>query len=210
MPKKIVIIGAGDLGREVLWLISDINKVQNKYEVLGFLDDNEKKFGTMLGGHKVLGGTNMVYDLNVPAVIAIQDGKLRKKIAEKLSGFDNWETIIHPSTNIAESSKIGKGCILCAGVSISIDSNIGDHCFFNLSSIIGHDCELSNYVSILSRACISGHVKIGECSYIATNSTIVPYAKVGSNSMVGAGSVVVRNVKDNVTVMGVPAKIMRF
>lgn len=210
MLKKIIIIGAGDLGRELLWLIDDINKVIPTYEVVGFLDDNEKKIGTVLNGYKVLGTNDMAYKLNIPAVIAIQSGVLRKKIAEKLSDFDNWETIIHPSAHIADSTKIGKGCIVCAGVTISIDTIIGNHCFLNLSGIVGHDCILGNYVSILSNACVSGHVKIGECSYIATNSTIVPYAKVGSNCMVGAGSVVIRNVKDNVTVMGVPAKIIKL
>ena len=82
--KKIIIIGAGDLGRELLWLIDDINKVIPTYEVAGFLDDNEKKIGTVLNGFKVLGANDMVYKLNIPAVIAIQSGVLRKKIAEKL------------------------------------------------------------------------------------------------------------------------------
>ena len=38
--KEIVIIGAGDLGREVVWLIEDINRLNPTYVILGFLDDD--------------------------------------------------------------------------------------------------------------------------------------------------------------------------
>ena len=41
--KNIVIIGAGDLGKELVWLIEDINKVRPTYLILGFLDDDLSK-----------------------------------------------------------------------------------------------------------------------------------------------------------------------
>ena len=43
--KKIVVLCAGDFGREVVWLIEDINKVNPTYDLLGFIDDNPDKFG---------------------------------------------------------------------------------------------------------------------------------------------------------------------
>ena len=39
--KDIVIIGAGGFGREVAWLIEDINKVNNEWNIVGFVDDNK-------------------------------------------------------------------------------------------------------------------------------------------------------------------------
>jgi pyrroline-5-carboxylate reductase len=33
--KNIVIIGAGDLGKELVWLIEDINKVNQTHVILG-------------------------------------------------------------------------------------------------------------------------------------------------------------------------------
>ena len=40
--KKIVILCAGDFGREIAWLIEDINAQKPTYEILGFLDDDWK------------------------------------------------------------------------------------------------------------------------------------------------------------------------
>ena len=58
--KNIIIIGAGDLGKEVVWLIEDINKVQPTYVILGFLDDDIAKDGGEFYGYRVLGDTNQL------------------------------------------------------------------------------------------------------------------------------------------------------
>ena len=210
----IVIIGAGDFGKEVAWLIDEINKAKPAYHVLGFLDDDEKKIGRVINGLVCLGSIDQVFVLQkkgpVCAAIAMQDGGIRKRIVEKLAGFDAWETLIHPSVNMSDTSQIGKGSIVCAGSNISVNTSIGNHCIFNLSVTVGHDCTISDYVSVMSGATICGHVTIGEEAYLATNCTVVPGKKVGAHARVGAGSVVLRNVKENVTVMGVPAKVLKL
>ena len=75
---------------------------------------------------------------------------------------------------------------------------------------MGHDCVVGNFVSIMSGSCVSGHVTIEDGAYLATNCTIVPGMKVGNHAKVGAGSVVIRNVRADTTVMGVPAKKIVF
>ena len=80
----------------------------------------------------------------------------------------------------------------------------------NLSVTMGHDCQIGDYVSIMSGSVISGHVIIKDGAYLGSNATIVPGKKVGDHAKVGAGSVVIRNVRDNITVMGVPAKKIEF
>ena len=80
----------------------------------------------------------------------------------------------------------------------------------NVWIAIGHDCIVGDFVSIMSGSCISGHVNVGNSAYLGTNCTIVPGMKVGEHAKVGAGSVVIRNVKPDVTVMGVPAKVVMF
>ena len=53
--KEIVILGAGDFGKEVAWLIEEINKRNPTYIILGYLDDDEKKIGQSFNGHECLG-----------------------------------------------------------------------------------------------------------------------------------------------------------
>ncbi len=212
--KEIVIIGAGDFGQEVTWLIEEINKGNLAYHILGYLDDDPVKIGQEINGYQVLG---KISDLmtwsrknSICAVIAMQDGNVRKQIVERFPAFENWETLIHPSANISDTATIGCGCIICSGVSVSLNTSIGEHCLVNVSVAIAHDCVIENYVSIMPCACICGHAKIRENAYLSANSTVIPKIKIGVGSKVGAGSVAIQNIKDGCSVMGVPAKEIRF
>ena len=212
--KEIIILGAGDFGKEVAWLIEDINRSKPTYIVLGYLDDDKNKIGQVLNGYECLGPVSYLTDLNknhnACAVIATQDGSVRKKVVDMFPDFDKWETLIHPSVNLSDTSVLGKGCIVCANNNISVNTRIGSQCIMNLSVTIGHDCEIGDYVSVMSGSVVSGHVVMKEGAYLGSNSTVVPKMRVGSYAKVGAGSVVIRNVKDNTTVMGVPAKVCAF
>lgn len=210
--KKIVILCAGDFGKELAWLIEDINTKNPTYEILGFLDDDESKIGREYNGYRCIGKTSLLSELketqDVYAAIATQESKYRKKFVADNPAFHNWETLIHPSANISNTSKLGAGCIVCANCNISVNTILGDHCILNLGVTVGHDCMIGNYVSLMSGTVISGHVEVKESAYFGSNSTVVPGKKIGANAKVGAGSVVIRNVRDNVTVMGVPAKVL--
>lgn len=212
--KEIVILCAGDFGKEVAWLIEDINKVKPTYIILGYLDDDEEKIGKVLNGYECLGPISYLLDLNknhhACAVIATQDGDVRKRFVDMFPEFDDWETLIHPSVNISDTSTVGKGCVICANNNISVNTSIGNQVIMNLSVTMGHDCQIGDYVSIMSGSVISGHVIIKDGAYLGSNATIVPGKKVGDHAKVGAGSVVIRNVRDNITVMGVPAKKIEF
>ena len=212
--KEIVILGAGDFGKEVAWLLEEINKQTPTYTILGYLDDDPGKIGQRFNGYECLGPVSHLTELcqthQVCAVIANQDAGIRRKFVEMFPGFEDWETLIHPSVHMADTSTVGKGCVICAGGNISCNTTVGDFCIFNIAVTLGHDCVVGDYVSIMSGSCISGHVTIGDSAYLATNCTVVPGMKIGNNAKVGAGSVVIRNVKPGVTVMGVPAKVLQF
>ncbi len=170
--KNIVIIGAGDLGKELVWLIEDINKVKPTYLILGFLDDDLSKNTYSFCGYRVLGGTDKLEELNAKtncsAVLAIRDGSARKRIVEAHPDYDSWETIIHPSAVIASSTKIGKGCIFFPQVTVSVDSYLGSFGLFYIHSTICNDCWIGNYVSIMANASVSEHVEVEAQSLIET------------------------------------------
>lgn len=66
--------------------------------------------------------------------------------------------------------------------------------------VIGDFCEISPYSNLL------GNVVLGRLCSIGTGSIILPKVKIGDNVTVAAGAVFTKNVMDNTTVMGVPAK----
>ena len=49
----------------------------------------------------------------------------------------------------------------------------------------------------------------GELSFIGIGTTIIQGIKIGRNVTIGAGSVVIKDIPDNVMVVGNPAKILK-
>ncbi len=198
--KNIVIIGAGDFGREVIWLLEDINKVSPQYVILGYVDDDEKKQGLEYQGYRVLGKIEYLMELQkrcpVSAVIAMQDGTARKQVVDRLEGFGSWERLIHPTAVISDTVKIGQGTIICANVTVSVDTVVGRHCIFYLSSTIGNDCVFGDFTSVMSNSSIGEHSVIGQESFFAAHSFVAPHKNVGNRVRVGVGSSVLKDIKD--------------
>ena len=53
--KDIIIVGAGGFGRELLQWIKDINKVENKWNIKGFIDDNINALSEYMCDYEVIG-----------------------------------------------------------------------------------------------------------------------------------------------------------
>ncbi len=202
--KNIVIIGAGDLGREIVWLIEDINRRKPTYLILGFLDDDVLKVKAEFYGYKVLDRINGLERLNkrIPfsAVLAIQDSAVREKIVLEHPSFNKWESSIHPTAVIAPSSQTGKGCVVFPQVTISVDTKIGDFGLCYIRSTICNDCMIGDFVSLMTGATVSEHAQIGKGSYLAAGSCIYPHRTIGERVKVGVEATVCKDYGDGAEV----------
>lgn len=149
--KNVVIVGAGDLGKELVWLIEDINRKKPTYLILGFLDDDTAKDTYSFYGYRVLGGTDQLERLNerIPcqAVLALRDGANRQRMVEAHPAFDGWETIVHPTATVASGVSVGRGCVLFPQVTVSVDSRLGPFGIYGSRVTIGNDCWVGDYVT---------------------------------------------------------------
>ena len=209
--KDIVIVGAGGFGREVAWLIEDINKVNDQWNIIGFIDDNEEMQGKEINGYKVIGNIEWLKKQNLYVVNAIGDPIIKKRIIERLQGSNNqYPVLIHPSVIYSERVEFGEGCIICAGNILTVDISIGNHVIVNLDCTIGHDAKIGDYSTVLPSVNISGFVELGECVSLGTGSAIIQGLKIGKNTVIGAGTVVTKDLPENCTAVGVPARVVRF
>ena len=209
--EDIVIIGAGGFGREVAWLIEDINKVNNNWNIIGFVDDNKYIQGTEINGYKVVGDIDWLKKQELFVVNAIGDSFIKKKVMEKLDGSKNkYPVLIHPSVICSDSVSFGEGSIICAGNIITVNIEIGKHVIINLDCTIGHDAIIGDYSTILPSVNISGFVKTEECVSFGTGSAVIQGVNIGRNTIVGAGAVVVKDLPANCTAVGSPAKPIKF
>jgi len=196
--KSIAIIGAGGHAKV---LVDLINKLNN-YKIIGFYDDNSN---SKLYNLKYLG---RIIDIDASIeyfIIGIGNDRIRKKIYEENKNI-KWVTLIHPSAILSDSISIECGTVICAGVIIQPDVEVGKHCILNTGCSIDHECVIGDFSSICPQATICGQVKIGEVCFIGANATIIQCIELGNDCIIGAGSVVIKNVDNFTKVVGNPGR----
>lgn len=211
--KDIVIIGAGGFGREVAWLIDDINQHKSTWNLLGYVDDASHLRGANINGRAVIGGIDALDGLkDISIAFGIGSPKVKSAIYNKLSDKPDllFPNLIHPSVIIAPFVEMGRGIILCANSILSVNAIIKDFVTVNLNCTIGHDVILNNFATIAPGANLSGYVEIGASTDVGTGSSIIQGLKVGNNTILGAGSVVIKDLPNNCTAVGIPAKPIKF
>ena len=210
--KDIVIYGAGGFGREVACLIRLINESERetKWNIIGFLDDDEKIWGKDNKYGKVLGGADWLNSYVKPIAVAVAVGS-SSAVQAITSRINNphveFPNIIAPSVSFLDkkSVRMGKGNIICSSCLISCNVTIGDFNLLNGYIPVGHDAVIGNYNIIMPSTNISGCVSIGDKNFLGVKSTVLQCVKIGNDVRVGAGSVVMRNTKDGYLYMGNPA-----
>lgn len=111
--------------------------------------------------------------------------------------------LIEIMTGISISSK----AVIGKGLYIGHFSGI----FIHGSARIGGNCSLSQGVTIGTLGLgKQGAPVIGDNVFIGTGAKVLGGITVGSNVRIGANAVVIADVPDNVTVVGVPAKPVRI
>jgi len=198
----VYLYGAGGFAREVMDICRRLSIPINGCIV----DSGFGKIGDDVGYSKIIDVND--YDSLEYGAIAVGDPAVKYDIFKR-SHVNVWMRLVDPSSSFGLPASINVGCIVCAGVRITCNVEIGKHVHVNLNSTIGHDCMIGNYVTISPGVNISGNVTIGEGTFIGSGATILEKIKIGKWAKVGAGAVVIEDVPDNTTVVGVPAKVVR-
>lgn len=212
--EDIAIYGAGGFGREVACLVNAINEITPTWNLIGFFDDGFLK-NSIVNGIPVLGGIKDVNDWkkNLSLVLAIGSPRIKKMIFTQIDNcFISYPTLVHPSVLIGDSRfvKIGRGCIICARVIITVNVKIDDFVTLNLDCTVGHDSNIGKYTSFMPTVNLSGEVDVGEEVYIGTGAKVINRLNIGVGTIVGAGAVVSKSLPPNCTAVGIPAKPIKF
>ena len=213
---KLVILGAGARGRDLAGVIRDINNhpsAEHTYDIMGFLDNDESKWGSDIYGIEILGGLPDAKELPEDVKFINTIGgpsyfwKLEKIVRETGIPDERFETIIHPDAYVAETASLGHGVFIFPDSTVYEGTEVGNHVQI-IDSRIGHDVSIGDFTLIQGNAEVGGKIE-GPC-YIAKNSTIRDNSiNIERNTLVGMGSVVVDDVEEGQVVAGVPAEHIR-
>jgi len=210
---KIMIVGAGGFGREVLWTLHDCNKKSKKYEILGFIDDNKSLWKKHVNNFPVMGGIDWFLTKNpkdVHCIVAIGDTRIRQNVVKKLEeGNTIFETIVHPSVIFSDSVEIGKGTIIQAGSILTVNIKIGKHTHINIDSTVGHDSIIDDFVTINPGVHVNGNILIETGAFIGSGTAMKEKIRIGKWAIVGAGTALISDVPENSLYVGVPGKLKK-
>ncbi|MGL5087090.1 MAG: acetyltransferase [Clostridium sp.] len=207
--KNLIIIGAGGVAKEVSLIVEQLNYLKPTWNLIGFIDDNIKKFGEIINGYSVIGGfeTLNAYEGNCSVIIAIADYKVKKSIVKRLKNRFTYATIINPRVWVHEYMRVGEGSIIYEGAIITSNVEIGKHVLISPKCGIGHDSIIKDYVSLLWNVNISGTDVIEEGVLIGSGATVVQNKVIGQGAIIGAGAVVINDIPSGSIVVGVPGRI---
>lgn len=206
--KQLLIIGARGFGRENCTGLMLRPGYGRDYIIKGFLDDKKTALDGFNNYPPIIDSVES-YQIEKDDVFfcALGSSKWRKYYTEIIkSKGGHFMSFIHPTAIVHPNAKLGEGIWISAFSIVSSNSTIGDSTVILPYSNIGHDAQVGNYCTIESYSFMGGFSQVGDMVTLNTRSTILPHIKVGEGANVGAGSVVIRNVKPNITVFGIPAK----
>lgn len=207
--RKIIIIGAGGYGRELLQWIKDINQKQPTWEIVGFLDDNPKALDGVTCDYQVVGSIadwQPAKDEDFALALSAPDIKEKVAVRMKEKGA-RFPPIIHPTATLTAFSRYGEALVMFPHAKLSVNSTVGDFVTI-LSSGIGHDVTIGDYSTISGMCSILRNVTIGRRVFVACGVSVAQDVRVGDGAHLGLGSVVLQDVPERARVFGNPARIM--
>lgn len=215
MGQRLILTGAGGCMRELLWQIGELNRQQDTWDVIGYVDISDET-GDIRVGEKIypyLGDDeyllNQTEQTNV--AVCVGDPKLREKIAKKLMAnpYIVFPNLIMGDTRICPDVHLGQGVIISMDCRVSTNVRIGNFTFLNIGSVVCHDGRLGDYVTLSPDTRLAGNVSVGSGSDIGMGTRVIQGVRIGTQVITGAGSVVVRDLPDACTAVGVPAHVIR-
>ena len=198
-----MILGAGGHGKVCM----DIAEEMGIFDEILFLDD--VKCGEIVFNHEVvekIENYSLYIEEDTVFFVAIGDNENRKKIIEEVKGNGGKiVNLIHPSSRISRYAQIGDGNIIMANSIVNTGAVLEDGIIINTGVVIEHECHIESYVHCSPLSVLCGNCYVKEGAWIGAGATVIQGKMIGKRSRIGAGAVVVDDVQDESTVIGVPA-----
>lgn len=206
--KKVVIVGAGGLGRQVLAQLQVDYGHGIDWVIDGFLDERGPQVVPKGLFYPWLGTPEeFVPDARHIFVVAVGDPTSREKQVQLLLSRGAEFISVRTRVHFGVRTQCGPS-FFGYDVNTGVDAKIGAFCFIDQQSMIGHDAVIEDYVHIGPRCLIAGYVKIGKGAVINSGAMIAREVTVGEGAVVGMGAVVFHDVPAGATVVGNPARVV--
>jgi len=210
--QRLIIVGAGGFGQEIVWAVRNMNARRPQYQVAGYCDDDPGKKGIEIYRTSVLGAPEEVdkaFRDKPHFICAVGNNLERAQAVERVIAL-GWlpVTVIDPSVIIAEGVAVGEGTYVGAGSILSPYAQIGKYVIINHHCSIGHNSVVEDFVQISPGGRVSGSCRIKTGASMGSNAVVAPGKSIGRHATLGACSFAMTDVADAVTAVGTPARVV--
>lgn len=208
---KLVCLGANN--PETIRCVNEIKKINKDFYLLGFVDNDKKKWGGSFYGYPIFGGMDKVRQLSNEGAVfcnlitrdCITRYETTKSLIENGAILGN---LIHPIVSL-DMVKMGVGNYIQESVILQAEVYVGNNSSVHIGSLIGHETNIGNSVFIAHGCNLSGKIVVEDGVYMGTGVSIIPRLKIGKWSIIGAGSVITKDIPPYSVVVGVPGKVIK-
>jgi UDP-perosamine 4-acetyltransferase len=185
----------------------------SEIELVGLIDDYAENAGREISGLSVIGTSADLHRLRGEGLEAAVFGfGAARGRAAALSALEEaalaLPVLVHPTAFVAPSAELGPGCQLLARAYVGPGARVGHGALVNTGAIVEHDVEVGDAAVIDPGAVVAGRVNVGSEAEVGAGAVVLPDTQVGVGAIVGAGAVVTRDVPENRTVVGMPARVL--
>lgn len=203
MNKPIIIVGTGGFAREVGTLLLDLG-LGDQWKAFIERDVAWKKNQELM--ERPVWKESEIETGKYQVVIGVSNPQVREQIVDRLPETTEYPTLIHPSVIYSQWVDIGKGTIICAGCILTTDIEVGNHVQLNLHTTVGHDVHIADFVTTAPAVNISGNCYIGKSVYMGTQAATKQGISISPGITLGMGAMVVKNLSEPGTYVGIPAR----
>jgi sugar O-acyltransferase (sialic acid O-acetyltransferase NeuD family) len=210
--QRVVIYGAGGLGREIL-VATRSAAYESVLEVVCFADDNSDLSDRAIDGIPIVTPERAVREFHgCKYLCAIAEPTARQRAVEKGRSLGiEFISFIHETAIVPQSTRMGIGCIVSANCILTSNVSLGDFSILNLQATMGHDVSVGDYTTVGPGVKVGGFVHLGDRTFIGMGAMIINGTEtapitIGEDAHVGAGSCVLHSIRPSQRVFGSPAR----
>ncbi len=204
IKQDLIIIGAGNVGGFIAY---NQDLFYNKYNLLGFVDDDATKIGKDYYGYPVIGNIDYVLSQSpgMALVIGIASPKVKRIIYQKLEGKGfSFPSFVSSKAWVSNKVSVAQGAIIYPGVSINYETTVEDFVIMNMNCAVGHNCHLSKFSALAPGVNLAGFTIVEEGVDLGIGVSTRQNIIIGKDAVIGGQSMLVKNVPPGSRIAGVP------
>ena len=194
MENKIYIIGCGGHARSVADIIlGNVPSAQ-----LIFVDENARDKETIFDFPVIKSLPQEAQNI----FIAIGDNQNRREI----SSGRKLISVIAKTAYVAPTAVIEDGCFIASGVHVGPFVHIGKGTLINTNAVVEHEVQVGEFCHLAPNTTVCGRTTIGDRVFLGAGAAVIDKICICSDVTIGAGGVVVKDIYEAGTYIGIPVK----